>query len=178
MKVYDQTFGAPRHIIRDGYFAGVIYGTADNALFKTVDEYDSILKMKQLGDGGSHGCMIGYGGMHRVVQPGRLIATLWKTTSSTTVDADNIIAELSSTGWTKLSDSPLVAADLFGGAFGAGGDARRRLRKVDSNTFITWMVAYGFECQSCGYKCRSFFRPLQDMANPANHRDARLHDYC
>jgi hypothetical protein len=144
MKVYDQTFGAPRHIIRDGYFAGVIYGTADNALFKTVDEYDSILKMKQLGDGGSHGCMIGYGGMHRVVQPGRLIATLWKTTSSTTVDADNIIAELSSTGWTKLSDSPLVAADLFGGAFGAGGDARRRLRKVDSNTFITWMVAYGF----------------------------------
>jgi len=65
-RAYNSVFGNPRHIIRDGRIPGLIYGAADNALFKTPDEFLTTLTMRSL-SGSLAGRMIGYGDLHAIV---------------------------------------------------------------------------------------------------------------
>lgn len=59
-RAYDAAFGLPRHIIRDPDFDGIVYGAAENTIFKTFDKFVSVAALLTLG-AGLYGHMVGYG---------------------------------------------------------------------------------------------------------------------
>lgn len=148
-RAYNVAFGPPRHIIRDGFYDGTIYGAARDAIFKTVDYFGSVLALRAL-TGAEDGMMVGYGRLRAApVVLGRLIASVYRygLGQNPATDDANIrkLLRLADGKWALLSDHPcaLTAADLTGGAFGGGSYTTRPLLHVAGDTYLTWAFASG-----------------------------------
>lgn len=106
---YDQDFGLPQHIVRDGDFDSIIYGAAITALFKTYDRFATILNLRNL-TGAEVGHMIGYGPLHPV--PPVAGALIWFGTNAPPDGdshgvSDGGVFALTADGFERRADSPL-----------------------------------------------------------------------
>lgn len=126
-QTYDHaTYGAPRHMIRDGTMPGLVYIAAANKLLKSIDGLATILVMKNL-SGGATGRMIGYGALRSAAiepyaiasEPGdELGLALWNGTSNNDPPAGWYAIEFDDSGW-----SPTIAAGSAGSPPVAPGSA-------------------------------------------------------
>lgn len=111
------TLGPPRHLTRDGFFPGLLYGAADKALFKSPDEFASVLLWKSL-TSPQAGKMIGFG---RIRPPfgatGALLVSVHPLNDTSA--ANSVILLLDVAGWHLQSHHP--AGDV-NGAWGGGGN--------------------------------------------------------
>jgi hypothetical protein len=127
-KTYDADYGPPRHIVRDGAIDALIFGAADDAIWKSYDGFETTVQLLEL-TGGRVGKMVGFGRLrHAPVPTGNLYASAMLAASN----QDRIgrttckIIRLVGTTWEAVSDHPLPHTDnstLLGGmgscAFGA-----------------------------------------------------------
>jgi len=135
-RTYNSAFGNPRHIIRDGRVPGLIYGAADNALFKTPDEFLTTLTMRSL-SGTLAGRMIGYGDLHAPVTVTVTGDLLWV---AATADANGsltgaVVNALTSAGFSRRASH--AAFPLPGGA------TYIPLRQVAPGVLLAFGVAKG-----------------------------------
>jgi hypothetical protein len=70
---YDQDFGLPKDIVRDGAFEDVVIGAAEDCLFQTVDGFRTTIYMTLGLLGSDHGLKIGLGALHAILVRGNLI---------------------------------------------------------------------------------------------------------
>lgn len=107
---YTAAWGTPRDLIRDGAIDGLVYGTAESALFKTADYFaGTAFKLKTLAAGRT-GKMLGYGALHLLpptVSPaaGALLMCAYDAGAGA-----EVVLQLGASGWMKLSDHPYTGS--------------------------------------------------------------------
>lgn len=140
-KTYDQTFGIPRHILRDGQFDTIIYGAADNKLFKTVDGFETTCyALKNLATGEA-GKMLGYGRLRGQIASGNLIMSASINLADRSIATNNAIIALTPTGWVRRSYHPFPWDNTAYGGAGTSGDTaqlRRPLLVLGDGSLFTW----------------------------------------
>jgi hypothetical protein len=146
-RAYDASYGPPRHIIRDGAYDGTIYGAADAAIWKSVDFFASVLKLKAL-SGPQVGAMVAYGRLRGApVVLGRLIASVARFAATETDASIRKLIMLADGKWSILADHPcpLEAADLSitGDLSASGPLTDRPLLHVRDDIYLTWAYAAG-----------------------------------
>lgn len=130
------TFGLPRHIVRDGAFRGLVYGAADKVLFKSPNEFQTLLTMKNLvTSAGQSGQMIGFGALRAPSGVGNFIASVW---DGDTTLANSALVKLGPKGWEYLAACPTPEWDQTN--WGGLSDLQRPLLRVAANTYLSWVL--------------------------------------
>ena len=107
---YEPLYGPPRDIARHGRFEEII-GAADEALFKTLDKFGTMLTLKLLEDP-QVGRMIAFGRLQAQIKPTQLIMSAYKKVTNTDKvgHTTNKIVRLTRTGWQAVADHPIGTA--------------------------------------------------------------------
>lgn len=98
-------YGVPAHAIRDGRFP-IVWGTAENMLWKTPDEGVVYIPVRGIG-GGRAGRMVGYGPVRQRIVVGALTSLAGPFDGATWHDDTPHLIRLTATGWVDLGAVPL-----------------------------------------------------------------------
>jgi hypothetical protein len=129
---YNTAFGDIQHLIRDGAFDTITYGAATANLFKSYDDFATILNLRTL-TGGQSGKMIGYGPLHPPLRITGAVAFLAHKRGG---DGTVYFIRLTTDGWHRGGVVPLVY--VFSG--GTNGGERLHRSAANDDTYYAWTI--------------------------------------
>lgn len=125
-KAWNPAFGKPRHVIRDGAFADILYFAADGALVKSYDRLDTVVSLKTL-TGSYVGKMIGYGPLIPV--PGIQGSLYFLAYDQSNHDTCHLIV-LDANGWHDRGDVGMTGSHLA--------STHHRLIRIPQGRLFAW----------------------------------------